>query len=92
MNVVSRVSRLKKAIEAFVNDSLLLIRVVAPEMVETFGELKHRDLQGNVLPTSQMFPGNEDEEDGGGGGGEEEEEAEEEEEEEEQDDEEEREY
>ena len=56
MNVVIRVSRLKKAIETFINESYLLLRHRAPEMVVEFGELKHRDLQGHALATSQMFP------------------------------------
>lgn len=57
MNVVIRVSRLKKAIESFINESYLLLRHRAPELVVLFGELKHRDLQGNALETSQMYPG-----------------------------------
>lgn len=56
MNVVLRVSRLKKGIESFINESYLLLSGLAPELSVEFGELKHRDLQGNALQTSQMFP------------------------------------
>lgn len=61
MNVVLRVSRLKKGIESFINESYLLLSGLAPELSVEFGELKHRDLQGNVQ-ASQMFPHAEDEE------------------------------
>ena len=56
MNVVIRVSRLKKAIESFIHESYLLLVKHAPEMGINFGELKHRDLAGNALETSQLFP------------------------------------
>jgi hypothetical protein len=62
MNVVLRVSRLKKGIESFINESYLLLSGLAPELSVEFGELKHRDLQGNALQTSQMFPHAEEEE------------------------------
>jgi len=61
MNVVLRVSRLKKGIESFINESYLLLSGFAPELSVEFGELKHRDLQGNALVTSQMFPHAEEE-------------------------------
>jgi Fanconi anemia group D2 protein len=56
MNVVLRVSRLKKGIESFINESYLLLSGLAPELSVEFGELKHKDLQGNALFSSQMFP------------------------------------
>jgi fanconi anemia group D2 protein len=62
MNVVLRVSRLKKGIESFINESYLLLSDLAPELSMEFGELKHKDLQGNALATSQMFPHAEEEE------------------------------
>jgi hypothetical protein len=55
MNVVLRVSRLRKGIESFINESYLLLSGVAPDLTVEFGELKHKDLQGNAL-NSQMFP------------------------------------
>ena len=61
MNVVLRVSRLKKAIESFINESYLLVSGRAPDLTVEFGELKHRDLQGNEQ-ASQMFPHAEEEE------------------------------
>ena len=84
MNVVLRVSRLKKAIESFINESYLLLRHRAPELVVLFGELKHRDLQGNALENSQLYPcgdGDNGEDDGEYNEGEEQEYGEEEEEE-----------
>ncbi len=55
MNVVLRVSRLRKGTESFINESYLLLSGVAPDLTVEFGELKHKDLQGNAL-NSQMFP------------------------------------
>ena len=71
MSVVARISRLKKAIESFVNESYLLMVDRAPWLLKNFGELKHKDLDGNLVTSSQLFPqagvseeGEEEEEEG----------------------------
>ena len=64
MNVVIRISRLKKAIESFTSESYLLLVAHAPDVDVAYGELRHKDLQGHVV-SSQLFdaPDDEDEDD-----------------------------
>jgi len=79
--LTTHVPKLKKGMEYFVLEAVAFFRELDPGIGVELGELKHRDLRGNVLVSSQMFPsqlpGDEEEEEDEEEEDEEEEEAEE---------------
>ena len=54
--LTARVPRLKRSMERFVLEAVAFLRERDPGLGVELGELKHRDLAGNALQSSQMYP------------------------------------
>jgi hypothetical protein len=54
MQLTNCIPKFKKCVERFVIEMVKLLKNEALEV--ELGELKHRDLQGNALQSSQLFP------------------------------------
>ena len=54
--ITSRIPALKRVIEKFVLEAVSFLREKNPSFIISIGELKQRDLDGNALESSQLFP------------------------------------
>lgn len=63
MALTARVPQLKRTMERFVLGVVAFLRERDPGLVVSWGELKHKDLAGNTLHSSQMYPDQGEDED-----------------------------